>query len=92
MACGLPIVGVRALGLPEYINDQNGFVVEPGDEKAIAEKLAYLLKNPKVAQTLGKGGRTYAEQFSEPAIASDWERIYTDVIESYNKRKYWFNL
>ncbi len=92
MACGLPIVGVRALALPEYINDQNGFVVEPGDEKAIAEKLAYLLKNPKVAQTLGKGGRTYAEQFSEPAIASDWERIYTDVIESYNKRKYWFDL
>ena len=91
MACGLPIVGVRARALPEYINDKNGFVVEPGDEKAIAERLVYLLKNSKIAQTLGKGGRAYAERFSEPAIAADWEKIYADVIASYNKRKHWFD-
>jgi glycosyltransferase involved in cell wall biosynthesis len=91
MACGLPIVGVRARALPEYINDKNGFVVEPGDEKAMGEKLAYLLKNPKAAKGLGIGGNIYAGTFSEAAIAQDWEKIYRDVIESYNKRKHWFD-
>lgn len=92
MACGIPVVGVRARALPEYINDKNGFVVEPGSPELMAEKLAYLLKNPKIAQTLGQGGRSYAERFSEPAIAADWEKIYANVIESYNKRKHWFDL
>jgi 1,2-diacylglycerol 3-alpha-glucosyltransferase len=92
MACGLPVVGVRARALPEYVNDKNGFVVEPGDEKAMAEKLTYLLENPAAAEALGRGGRAYAEQFSEPAIAADWEKIYTDVVESYNKRKHWFDI
>lgn len=91
MACGLPIVGVRARALPEYINDRNGFVVEPGDVNAIAEKLTYLFENKEAARTLGTGGRKYAEQFSEPAIAADWEKIYSDVITSYNKRKHWFD-
>lgn len=92
MACGIPVVGVRARALPEYINDKNGFVVEPGDENAIAEKCVYLLKKPDVATALGEGGRIYAQKFSEPAIGADWEKIYRDVIESYNKRKHWFDL
>jgi glycosyltransferase involved in cell wall biosynthesis len=91
MACELPIVGVRARALPEYINDKNGFVVEPGDEQAMAEKIIHVLENKKSAEELGKNARVYAQQFSEPAIAKDWEKIYMDVIASYNKRKHWFD-
>jgi glycosyltransferase involved in cell wall biosynthesis len=91
MACKLPIVGVRARALPEYINDKNGFIVEPGDVKAMSEKFIYLLQNPTIAKKLGAGGRAYAETFSEAAIATDWEKIYAGVIESYNKRKHWFD-
>lgn len=91
MACGVPVVGVRARALPEYINDRNGFVVEPGDAAAMAAQITKLLKNRALAATLGAGGHTYASQFSETAIAADWEKIYTSVIESYNKRKHWFD-
>ena len=91
MACGLPVVGVRARALPEYIHKQNGFVVEPNDPTAMGERLAYLLKNKTAAQTLGKGARKYAERFGEAAIAADWEKIYMSVIESYNKRRHWFD-
>ncbi|HEX4104096.1 MAG TPA: glycosyltransferase [Candidatus Paceibacterota bacterium] len=86
MASGIPIVGVNARALPEYVNAGNGFIVPPNDEKAMAEKLIYLLKNPGVAQKLGAGARTYAEQFSEPKIADQWEAIYASVIKSYNER------
>jgi 1,2-diacylglycerol 3-alpha-glucosyltransferase len=84
MAAGIPVVGVNARALPEYINANNGLVVEPSDEHAFAEKVIYLLKNPKVAEKLGEGGRTYAEQFGEAAIAEKWEAIYEKTIKDYN--------
>jgi 1,2-diacylglycerol 3-alpha-glucosyltransferase len=86
MAAGIPVIGVRARALPEYINEKNGYIVEPNDEKAMAEKAIYLLKNPETAQALGAGGRTYAEQFSEESIAEKWEKIYEKVVRDYNER------
>jgi glycosyltransferase involved in cell wall biosynthesis len=88
MAAGLPVIGVNARGLPEYINDKNGYVVEPNDERAVAEKAIYLLRNPAVAKKLGVGARAYAEQFSESAIAEKWEGIYATAISDYNKKKH----
>ena len=81
MACGLPVVGARALSLPEYINDQNGFLVERGDHAALAERMIFLLKNPEIKKELGKGGLDYSEQFSANRIADEWEKIYRQVIE-----------
>jgi 1,2-diacylglycerol 3-alpha-glucosyltransferase len=86
MACGLPVIGVRARGLPEYIHAENGFVVEPDDDKAFAEKAVQILTNKNNAATLAKGARNYVEQFSEPAIATKWEEIYAGAIKSYNER------
>ena len=88
MAAGLPVIGVNARGLPEYINARNGYVVEPNDERAVAEKAVYLLKNPAIAKKLGAGARAYAEQFSDEHIADRWEELYERVITDYNKEKH----
>ena len=69
MAAGLPVIGVNARGLPEYINASNGYVVEPNNERAVAEKAIYLFQHPAVMEKLGAGARAYAEQFSDDAIA-----------------------
>jgi 1,2-diacylglycerol 3-alpha-glucosyltransferase len=87
MASGIPVIGVNARALPEYVNDQNGFIVEPNDEKAFAEKMIHLFKKPEIAKKLGEGGREYSEQFSEAAIAEKWESIYEKTIKDYNKSK-----
>lgn len=84
MLSELPVIGVRAGALPEYINDSNGFIVEPGDYHAFTEKILYLIKNPDQAIQLGRQGREYAKQFSSPNIAKEWLLIYESVI---NKRK-----
>jgi 1,2-diacylglycerol 3-alpha-glucosyltransferase len=88
MACGLPIVGVRARGLPEYINQGNGFVVEPDDDKAIAEKAISISSPIKRYRrdTWRKARGSYVEHFSEPAIAAEWEAVYEGVIKSYSER------
>jgi glycosyltransferase involved in cell wall biosynthesis len=88
MAAGLPVIGVNARGLPEYINARNGYVVEPNDEAAVAEKAIYLFTHPAVAKKLGAGARAYAENFSEAHIAEAWEEIYKKTISDYNKEKH----
>lgn len=85
MASGIPVVGVRARGIPEYVNDKNGFLVAPNDEHAMAERIGFLLNHPADAKTLGAGARTYAERFSEDAIAARWEKIYETAIKDYNE-------
>lgn len=85
MSSGLPIVGVKARALPEYINRRNGLIVEPGDEKALAEKIIILLKNTDERKKLGRGAREFALNFSAPSIGEEWEAIYKRVAESYNR-------
>lgn len=84
LACGRPVVGVRAKALPEYINPDNGFLVEPGDYKALAEKIISLLENPKQREILGRGALEYSKKFSASRITDEWERIYRETLGRYN--------
>ncbi len=87
MAAGLPIVGVKARALPEYINKQNGLIVEPNNEKKLAEKTILLLKDSTRRRRLGQGARKFALNFSAASIAAEWEVIYKKLIEAYNSGK-----
>jgi glycosyltransferase involved in cell wall biosynthesis len=84
MACGIPVVGVRARALPEYINDTNGFVVEPGDFTALADRIIKLFKNEPLREKLGAGGRASALHYSPAAIADRWEKIYAEAASTAN--------
>lgn len=80
MATGIPVIGVNARALPEYISEKNGFIVEPGDHKNMAEKIAFLFENPEEGKMLGRGGMELVDNFSLPKIAKEWEAIYERVI------------
>lgn len=44
-ACGLPVVCTRVGELAQLINETNGFLIEPGDEKQLESTLTHILKN-----------------------------------------------
>ena len=57
LACETPVIALNKGGYKEIIdNGQNGFLVE-GSANKIAEKIIYLLQNPKIAEKMGKRGR-----------------------------------
>ncbi len=87
MACGLPVVGVRAWGLGEYINETNGLLVDPGDGRAFKQALAYLAAHPQARAQLGQGGQEFVTRFSAPTIAAEWEEIYKAVAEDFQYRR-----
>lgn len=76
-ACGKPVVGGRAGGAVEAVEDGvSGLLVEPTDVKAVAGAILRLLNDPPYARQLGANGRRRAlEQFS-------WDRNAAEVWET----------
>lgn len=59
MACGVPVVAINEGGYKETVKDGiTGFLVQRHPQ-AIAEKIDYLLKNPKKARMMSKKAREY---------------------------------
>ena len=57
MACGKPVVGTRAGGIPEVVEDGvTGFVVPTHDPKALAKAITTLLREPERRARMGAAG------------------------------------
>jgi glycosyltransferase involved in cell wall biosynthesis len=78
MATGIPVIGSRTGGIPELIEDgTNGFLVRPGDEKTLAEKLHWVLSNPTKAEEMGAIGRAFVERcFSTANYLKGYEQTF----------------
>lgn len=58
MSCELPIIATDAGGVSEQVeNGYNGFVVKPGDSKALADNIAYLLENEDLRKNMCRNSR-----------------------------------
>lgn len=59
-ATGLPVIVGRSGGAPETVLDhQTGYIVEPDDPQALAERMDRLLADPVRAAAMGRAGRDY---------------------------------
>lgn len=77
MACGLPIIGTNVGGISEYVeHKRNGYLVDPGSSGALAEGIARVIKNPKLARKMGENARLFAEEtFDLPVISRQIESL-----------------
>jgi len=83
---GRPVVGTNWGGIPEWLTDgQNGFLVEPGDAAAIAEKVKRLLSDKELLETFGENARRASEKYTVSRHVDQIEAIYNDVINQYKK-------
>ena len=58
MACGIPSVSTRLVGIPDIIEDGlSGLLVAPGEAAPLADALYRVLKDPALADRLAHGGR-----------------------------------
>jgi glycosyltransferase involved in cell wall biosynthesis len=69
MATGVPVIATAVSGIPEIIqNEITGFLVPPGDEEALAERLRWVLKHPQEAKAMGHRAREFARSFFSPEV------------------------
>lgn len=83
-ACGVPIVGGRAGGIPEIVQpDLNGFLIEPGDVAGLAVALNRLLGSAELRARMGAAGREWVERhFSIDAMVEGNLAVYRRLTEA----------
>ncbi|MBI5246159.1 MAG: glycosyltransferase family 4 protein [Elusimicrobia bacterium] len=81
MALGRPVVASRVGGIPDMVEDGvTGLLVEPGDSAALREAIHSLLKDPKLAERLGRAGRASWEQsFGLDQFYETTQRVYNEA-------------
>lgn len=66
LAAGCPVIASRVDGVPEVVDESCGFLIEPNQVKAFADKIVLLAKDQPLRQRLGMAGRNRVIQhFSE---------------------------
>ncbi len=84
MVTGLPVVATKVGGIPEIIeNGKNGFLVEPENSDALAEKILKLIKDPELRNKIGEAGyKTVVEKFDAEKMAQQYEKIYAQILST----------
>jgi glycosyltransferase involved in cell wall biosynthesis len=81
MACAKPVIGTRAGGIPEVVDDGvTGFVIPTHDPKAMAKAIVRLLRDPDIAGRMGEAGlRRVRERFTVERMVAETRKVYERV-------------
>ncbi len=82
MTAGVPVVGARAVGTMDLIDDQRtGLLVEPGAGGAAGRAAAELLTHPQRARTIAKAAsESVSKRHDRAAMARATEEVYRDLM------------
>ncbi len=92
MACGKPVVGTKAGGIPLQVkNGFNGFLVPVGNHKATAKRLAELLEKGNLRKKMGENSlKTVEKKFGAHIGIEKHIALYNSLLrkksESWNLR------
>jgi glycosyltransferase involved in cell wall biosynthesis len=82
MCMGLPVIATNVGGPPDLVVEGvTGFLVPPGDPKALADAIEKLARDPALRQSMGRAGvERIRTDFSLPDMAAKFQRLYEEAI------------
>jgi glycosyltransferase involved in cell wall biosynthesis len=88
LASGRPVVATRVGGVPDVVRDGiDGFLVDPGDVDALADRLADLAGDPDLVRRMGEAGRSRVlSRYSVDRLIDDVDRFYRTLLEAKGLR------
>ncbi|WP_010419258.1 glycosyltransferase [Anaerophaga thermohalophila] len=83
MQFALPVISTWEGGIPDVVeNNVTGFLVQPKDTEALAEKLEKLILNPQLRKKMGLAGRKkYEKEFTLEIFEKNLVNILNKVLE-----------
>lgn len=84
LATGLPVIATRHSAFPDQIKEgQNGFLVDEGDYKKLAEKILYYMNHPEMWPKFGRFGRKHVmKTYNSKVLIKKQIDFYYKVINS----------
>jgi len=80
MACGVPVITTDISGTV-YAAGKAGIIVKPKDSNALAEAIARVITNPKLAREMREKGLAHVKNFDWKKITEKTEKIYRKALE-----------
>jgi len=87
MACARPVVATRVGGNPELVaDDQTGYLVEPGDHEALADRILRIITDPDLARRLGRAALNRVHRdFTPERLLENMQALYARVLEMHRR-------
>ena len=81
MSVGLPVVSYACpCGPKDIITDgEDGFLVNPGKEEELAEKICYLIEDESIRQRIGINGLKEASRFALDKVIWQWMELFQEL-------------
>lgn len=80
LAHGIPVVSTHVGGIPEVLdNGNNGWLVAPGDAKALAAAIRECIENPELRLEKSNNGSRFVTRFGKDAMFAEFLRIVSQV-------------
>jgi glycosyltransferase involved in cell wall biosynthesis len=82
MAVGLPVITTPVGAIPEVVKDgNNGFIIQPGDYKALAERISQLLNDHHLRTAMSKANIARIRQDFLPEVAMEHiDKVYRQLL------------
>jgi glycosyltransferase involved in cell wall biosynthesis len=84
LAARTPVVATRVGGVPDVVREgDDGFLVDPGDTDALAERLARLATDPQLRERMGDAARNRVlSRYAVDRLVDDVDRLYRSLLEA----------
>ncbi|MCX5718426.1 MAG: glycosyltransferase [Nitrospirae bacterium] len=83
MACGLPVIGVDSLAVPELVvNGKTGYLAKPKDYRKINEHILKLSSNDSLRKSMSNNALKMTEQHSMERVQKQLEDLYFSLSQS----------
>ncbi len=83
MACGLPCVSFDCPSGPGDIilNNEDGFLIQPENSTAFAEKIIVLIENEQVRKAMGKKAKQNVKRYLPDNIIAQWDELFKSLLQ-----------
>lgn len=83
MRKGLPLIASDIGTLPEIVEEGCGFLFEPGNAEALADKMAFFLDHPEQISIMGKTAfETFRRKFTFESFENKMNKMFEDVLQA----------
>jgi glycosyltransferase involved in cell wall biosynthesis len=84
LASGVPVVSTNVGGIPHIVrHGVSAWLVEPGDDAAMAAAIVQVLRDEVLADSLVRSGMAEVQQYAWPRVRDLWGQVYTDTLAGY---------
>ena len=86
MSYGKPIISTDVGGIPEIVkNNENGFLLTPGNLEQIEKSMKYFIENPQDIEKFGKNSIKMVEKHLPNSVVLQLENLYNQILNHSKK-------